>query len=40
MSQNFQGTALSLERISDIIDNPQAKIISKDLPPIPIVGEV
>ena len=36
MSQNFQETALSLERISDIIDNPQEiEIIGKDLPPMP-----
>ena len=42
MSQNFQETALSLERISDIIDNPQEiEIIGKDLPPMPpIVGDV
>ena len=30
----FQETALSLERISDIIDNP-VEIIGKELPPIP-----
>ena len=36
MWQNFQETALSLERISDIIDNPQEiEIIGKDLPPMP-----
>jgi ATP-binding cassette subfamily B protein len=42
MSQNFQETALSLERISDIIDNPQEiEIIGKDLPPMPpIDGKV
>ena len=33
MWQNFQETALSLERISDIIDNPkEIEIIGKDLP--------
>ena len=38
MWQNFQETALSLERISDIIDNPkEIEIIGKDLPPIPPV---
>ena len=42
MSQNFQEIALSLERISDIIDNPQEiEIIGKDLPPMPpIDGKV
>ena len=42
MSQNFEETALSLERISDIIDNPQEiEIIGKDLPPMPpIDGKV
>ena len=36
MWQNFQETSLSLERISDIIDNPQEiEIIGKDLPPMP-----
>ena len=36
MWQNFQETALSLERISDIIDNKQEiEIIGKTLPPIP-----
>jgi len=39
MSQNFQETALSLERISDIIDNPQEiEIIGKDLPPMPPIN--
>jgi ATP-binding cassette subfamily B protein len=39
MWQNFQETALSLERISDIIDNPkEIEIIGKDLPPIPPVN--
>ena len=34
--QNFQQTTLSLERISDIIDNPkEIEIIGEDLPPIP-----
>ena len=39
MWQNFQETALSLERISDIIDNPkEIEIIGKDLPPIPPIN--
>ena len=39
MSQNFQETALSLERISDIIDNPQEiEIIGENLPPIPTIN--
>ncbi len=40
--QNFQQTTLSLERISDIIDNPkEIEIIGEDLPPIPpIEGKI
>ena len=38
MTQNFQETALSLERISDIIDNPQEiEIIGTNLPPMPLI---
>jgi len=37
--QNFQETALSLERISDIIDNPQEiEIIGTNLPPMPSIN--
>jgi len=38
MTQNFQETALSLERISDIIDNPQEiEIVGTNLPPMPLI---
>ena len=40
--QNFQETALSLERLSDIVDHPEEiEISGKNLPPIPpIKGEI
>ena len=40
--QNFQETALSLERLADIVDHPEElEIMGEQKPPIPpIVGEV
>ena len=37
--QNFQETALSLERLSDIVDNPQEiEITGRELPPLPPIN--
>ena len=40
--QNFQETIISLERISDIVNNPKESELNEvDLPPMPIIkGEI